>query len=39
MALDLARRAYVLEEGRIVDEGTPRELGNHPHIRRAYLGQ
>jgi branched-chain amino acid transport system ATP-binding protein len=39
MALDLARRAYVLEEGRIVDEGTPRELSNHPHIRRAYLGQ
>ena len=39
MALDLARRAYVLEEGRIVDEGTPRELRNHPHIRRAYLGQ
>ena len=39
MALDLARRAYVLEEGRIVDEGAPAELRDHPHIRRAYLGQ
>ena len=26
MALALARRAYVLEEGRIVAEGEPREL-------------
>jgi branched-chain amino acid transport system ATP-binding protein len=39
MALELAGRAYVLEEGRIVAEGPPRELSNHPHIRRAYLGQ
>jgi branched-chain amino acid transport system ATP-binding protein len=39
MALDLARRAYVLEEGRIVDQGQPEQLKNHPHIRRAYLGQ
>jgi branched-chain amino acid transport system ATP-binding protein len=39
MALDLARRAYVLEEGRIVDEGQPQQLRNHPHIQRAYLGQ
>ncbi|HKQ29367.1 MAG TPA: ABC transporter ATP-binding protein [Burkholderiales bacterium] len=38
MALDLARRAYVLEEGRIVAQGSPTELRNHPHIERAYLG-
>ena len=38
MALDLARRAYVLEEGRIVAHGAPAELRNHPHIERAYLG-
>jgi branched-chain amino acid transport system ATP-binding protein len=38
MALDLARRAYVLEEGRIVDQGQPQELKHHPHIQRAYLG-
>jgi branched-chain amino acid transport system ATP-binding protein len=39
MALDLAARAYVLEEGRIVAEGAPHQLRNHPHIQRAYLGQ
>jgi branched-chain amino acid transport system ATP-binding protein len=39
MALELARRAYVLEEGRIVAEGAPGELRGHPHIERAYLGQ
>jgi len=38
MALALARRAYVLEEGRIVAQGTPAELRGHPHIERAYLG-
>jgi len=38
MALDVARRAYVLEEGRIVAEGAPRELASQPHIQRAYLG-
>ena len=38
MALDIATRAYVLEEGRIVAEGAPVELTSQPHIRRAYLG-
>jgi branched-chain amino acid transport system ATP-binding protein len=38
MALKLARRAYVLEEGRIVAEGSPQELAAQPHIQRAYLG-
>jgi branched-chain amino acid transport system ATP-binding protein len=38
MALDLARRAYVLEEGRIVAQGEPAELLSQPHIQRAYLG-
>ena len=37
-ALEIARRAYVLEEGRIVAEGVPRELAAQPHIQRAYLG-
>ena len=37
-ALDLAQRAYVLEEGRIVADGNPRELAAQPHIQRAYLG-
>ena len=38
MALELATRAYVLEEGRIAAEGTPADLLASPHIRRAYLG-
>jgi branched-chain amino acid transport system ATP-binding protein len=37
-ALDIAHRAYVLEEGRIVAEGEPRELMSQPHIQKAYLG-
>ena len=39
MALEVAQRAYVLEEGRIAVEGTPDELLASPHIRRAYLGE
>jgi len=37
-ALQIAHRAYVLEEGRIVAEGTPDELLARPEIQRAYLG-
>jgi branched-chain amino acid transport system ATP-binding protein len=37
-ALEIAHRAYVLEEGRIVAQGEPRELMSQPHIQRAYLG-
>jgi branched-chain amino acid transport system ATP-binding protein len=37
MAMELARRAYVMEEGRIVAEGG-RELMDRPEIRKAYLG-
>jgi branched-chain amino acid transport system ATP-binding protein len=39
LALELARRAYVLEQGRIVAQGSPGQLRGHPHIERAYLGQ
>jgi branched-chain amino acid transport system ATP-binding protein len=38
LALDLAGRAYVLENGRIQLEGASAELGNNPEVRRAYLG-
>ena len=38
-ALEIAHRAYVLEEGRIVAEGEPRELMSQAHIQKAYLGQ
>lgn len=38
LALDVATRAYVLEEGRIVAEDAPAALRAQPHIRRVYLG-
>jgi branched-chain amino acid transport system ATP-binding protein len=38
MALELARRAYVMEEGRIVAEGLASELIDRPEIQKAYLG-
>jgi branched-chain amino acid transport system ATP-binding protein len=37
-ALALADRGYVLENGRIVLEGSGRELIEHPRVKRAYLG-
>jgi branched-chain amino acid transport system ATP-binding protein len=39
MALELAHRAYILEEGRVSGEGTGREMLQADHVRRAYLGQ
>src|SRR5512134_2015196 len=38
MAMQVATRAYVLEEGRVVAEGTPHDLMQQPEIQRAYLG-
>jgi branched-chain amino acid transport system ATP-binding protein len=38
MALDLADYAYLLEEGRIVAEGSPKAVFAHPDLRRVYLG-
>lgn len=37
-ALGLADRAYVLENGRVVLQGTANELLNNDHVREAYLG-
>jgi branched-chain amino acid transport system ATP-binding protein len=37
-ALQIAHRAYVLRVGRVVAEGSGRELLAEGHIRRAYLG-
>jgi branched-chain amino acid transport system ATP-binding protein len=36
--LNIADRAYVLENGRQVLEGPSHELQGHPLIRKAYLG-
>ena len=38
MALSLASRAYVMETGRITQEGAGRALLDDPHVKRAYLG-
>jgi len=37
-ALDIAHRAYVLEEGRVVAEGPPSDLRRDSRIQGAYLG-
>ncbi len=39
MALRLAHRAYVLESGAVVMQGTGRELLASPEVRKAYLGE
>ena len=38
MAMALATRAYVMEEGRIVMQGQASELLSRPEIQKAYLG-
>ena len=38
MAMAIARRAYVMEEGRIVAEGLAQVLLARPEIQKAYLG-
>ena len=38
MALKIAKDGYVMEEGRIILQGTAEELSNNEHIKSAYLG-
>jgi len=38
MALSIADRAYVLETGRIVLEGSAAEMMDNPRVQEAYLG-
>ena len=38
LALSVADRGYVLENGRIRLQGSPAELEANPEVRRAYLG-
>jgi branched-chain amino acid transport system ATP-binding protein len=38
MALQLASRAYVMETGRITLEGPAKDLMQHDHVKKAYLG-
>lgn len=37
-ALEIAHRALVMENGRISMTGSAEDVGNHEHVRRAYLG-
>lgn len=39
LALEVSDRAYVLETGKIVKEGSAKELKNDPTIKTAYLGE
>lgn len=38
LALEISDRAYVLETGKIVLEGSSQELAKNPAVRKAYLG-
>jgi branched-chain amino acid transport system ATP-binding protein len=38
LALRLANKAYILELGRIVLEGTAQEIANNERVKKAYLG-
>jgi branched-chain amino acid transport system ATP-binding protein len=38
LALEVANRAYVIENGHIVLDGPARDLASHPRVREAYLG-
>jgi len=38
MALRVSQHAYVLEVGRVVVEGSARELASNESVRKSYLG-
>jgi lipopolysaccharide export system ATP-binding protein len=37
--LDICHRAYIVNEGKIIAEGTPQHILTHPEVRRVYLGE
>ena len=39
VVLELAQKITVMDQGRILTEGTPAEIEQHPAVQRAYLGQ
>ena len=39
MILGLSDRILVLHHGRLIADGSPREIQTHPEVRRVYLGQ
>ena len=36
--LSVTDRSYIIHEGQVIAEGTPRELINDPRVRQNYLG-
>lgn len=38
LALNLSDRGYILENGRVVDQGNAKELSQSDRIKKAYLG-
>jgi branched-chain amino acid transport system ATP-binding protein len=39
VVLEVAERVTVMDSGRIIAEGTPRQIEAHPDVQRAYLGR
>ncbi|MDO9370997.1 MAG: LPS export ABC transporter ATP-binding protein [Gammaproteobacteria bacterium] len=37
--LGICARAYIMNEGRVIAEGTPEAVLNHPHVKEVYLGE
>lgn len=37
--LDIVDRAYIIAEGKVLTEGDPEHIINHPDVRRVYLGE
>jgi len=37
--LDICQRAYIVNDGTIISQGTPKEILQDPHVREVYLGE
>ena len=37
--LGICARAYIMNEGQVIAEGTPEDVLNHPHVKEVYLGE